>query len=85
MLLGDALGYPDYVSTFLLLQLEVRVEDAKMKLLHERIDVQFDFVLEEFVFKRLVLGIRLRFKQKTIIGVHFSHRTNLLIIVSIGQ
>lgn len=37
-----ALGNPDDVTTLLLLQLQERVEDAKVELLQERVHVQLD-------------------------------------------
>lgn len=37
MSLGHALGNPDDVTTLLFLQLDVRVKDAKVELLHEGI------------------------------------------------
>ena len=40
MSLSDALRDPDDVATLLLLELEERVEDAVVELLHERVDVQ---------------------------------------------
>ena len=40
--LSDALCDPDDVSALLLLQLEERVEHAKVELLHERVHVQLD-------------------------------------------
>ena len=40
--LSDALCNPDDVSALLLFQLEERVENAKVELLHERVDIQFD-------------------------------------------
>ena len=42
MFLSHALSYPDDVATLLLLQLQERVKHSKVKLLHERIDVQLD-------------------------------------------
>lgn len=41
MLLRHAFGNPDDVAALLLLQLQVRVEDAKVELLDEREHVQF--------------------------------------------
>jgi hypothetical protein len=40
--LSDAFCDPDDVSALLLLQLEERVEDAEVELLHERVHVQLD-------------------------------------------
>ena len=37
--LCNTLGDPDNITTFLLLQTNVRVENTKMKLLHERLDI----------------------------------------------
>lgn len=42
VLLRDALGDPDDVAAFLLLQLQVGVEDTEVELLHECVDVQLD-------------------------------------------
>src|SRR5690349_12951335 len=42
MLLCDAFCNPHDVATFLLFQLQVGVENSKVELLHESIDVQFD-------------------------------------------
>lgn len=42
MALSHALGNPHNVATLLLLQLEERVEDAIVKLLHEPIHVQLN-------------------------------------------
>lgn len=42
MFLCNALGDPDDVAAFLLLELQIRIEDSEVELLHERINVQFD-------------------------------------------
>jgi hypothetical protein len=39
MLLGHTLGNPDDVAALLLLELQVRIKDAKMELLHESVNV----------------------------------------------
>lgn len=41
MLLCNAFCNPNDVTTFLFLELQVGVEDTEVKLLHERVDVQF--------------------------------------------
>lgn len=41
MFLGDTLGNPDYVATFLLLELQVGVEHPEVELLHKAVHVQF--------------------------------------------
>jgi hypothetical protein len=46
--LSDALCDPDDVSALLLLQLEERVEHAKVELLHERVNVQLDLKKENY-------------------------------------
>ena len=48
MSLSDALCNPDDVPAFLLLQLQERVEDAEVELLHERVDVQLDLKRKVF-------------------------------------
>ena len=40
MLLGNAFGNPDNVSALLLLELQVRVEDSEMELLHKAVNIQ---------------------------------------------
>ena len=42
VLLSHALRNPDHVPALLLLQLQERVEDPKVELLHERVDVELD-------------------------------------------
>jgi hypothetical protein len=42
VLLRNAFGNPDDVATFLLLKLQVGIEDAEVELLHESVNVQFD-------------------------------------------
>jgi hypothetical protein len=59
--LSDALCDPDDVSALLLLQLEERVEDAKVELLHERVHVQLDLKkrkLFQFIPKSKALKIQ---------------------------
>lgn len=41
MLLCNALSNPNDVTTFLLLELKVGIEDTEVELLHESVDVQF--------------------------------------------
>ena len=44
--LWDALSYPHDVSTLLLFQLSVGIEDTEVKLLHEGVDVQRNLCLK---------------------------------------
>lgn len=39
MLLSHTLGYPNDITAFLLLELQIRIKYAEMELLHETIDV----------------------------------------------
>lgn len=54
--LRHALGDPDDVAHLLLLELHERVEHAEVELLHERVDVELDLVLEELVLEALVVA-----------------------------
>lgn len=40
--LSDALGNPNNVAAFLFLELQIRIENAKVELLHKCVDIQFD-------------------------------------------
>jgi hypothetical protein len=64
--LGDALGDPDNVSALLLLEAEVRVEDAVVELLEERVHVQLHLVLKELVLERLLARIVLSIKSRVL-------------------
>ena len=46
--LGDALGNPHDIPALLLFQLQKRVEDTKVELLHKSVDVQFDLKLFKY-------------------------------------
>lgn len=58
MLLGDTLGNPDDVTAFLLLELQVRIKNAEMKLLHESIHVQLDLKTTTINIKFTIKGIK---------------------------
>ena len=49
MLLCHAFGDPYNVTAFLFLELQIRVEDPEMELLHECVHIEADFVFEELV------------------------------------
>ena len=51
MLLSNTFSDPDDVAAFLLLQLQIRIKDTEVKLLHESVHVQFDLELSEKLFK----------------------------------
>merc|ERR1719312_103727 len=86
MFLSHALSYPDDVATLLLLQLQERVKHSKVELLHERIDVQLDLVLEELVFERLVSRVGAgAFEALFVVLVVLSHRPDLVVVVSSGK
>lgn len=57
MLLSNALRDPDNVAALLLLKAKVRVEDATVELLHERVHVELYFILEELVLESLLTRI----------------------------
>lgn len=42
MLLSHAFRNPDHIPAFLLLQLQIGIENAIVKLLHKSVDIQFD-------------------------------------------
>lgn len=42
MFLSYTFGNPNNIAAFLLFQLQVRVENTEMKLLHESVDVKFN-------------------------------------------
>jgi len=86
MFLCDALWNPDYVTALLLLELQVWVEDTKVELLHEAVDVQLDLVLEKFVLQCLLARIiSSAFKQLAVLSVVFGNGANLFVIVSASQ
>lgn len=86
VLLRYAFRDPHNVAALLLLQLQVRVEDAKVELLDEREHIQFDLVLEEAVLQRLLARIVARaVKQGRILGIVLGHRLHLLVVVGPGQ
>lgn len=86
MLLGHALGDPHDVAALLLLELEVRIEDAKVELLQEGVHVQLDLVLEELVLQRLVAGIVAgAVEQSGILRIILGHGLHLLVVVGTSQ
>lgn len=86
VLLGHALTDPHDIAALLLLQLQIRVEDAKVELLHERVHVQLHLVLEELVLQRLVARIVARpVEQGRVLGIVLGHSLHLLVVVGAGQ
>ena len=86
MLLGHTLRNPDDVSAFLLFQLEVGVEDPEVELLHKRVHVQLNLLLEELVFQRFVLvALSLALEDVLIVGVVVGDRSHLIVVVRLRQ
>ena len=55
MSLWDTLRNPHNIAHFLLFQFDQWIENTKMKLLHKRIDIHLDFMLEKFVLQTLII------------------------------
>ena len=86
MFLRNAFCNPHNIATFLLFQFQIRVKDSKMKLLHKSIDVQFDLILEEFVFQSLFARIGTgALKTLLVVLVVFGHAANLFVIICACQ
>ena len=65
--------------SYLLLQLEERVENPEVELLHEGVDVEPHLVLEELVLQRLVPGVDAgTLKAGLVLAVELGHLTDLV-------
>merc|ERR1712045_803169 len=86
MLLSDTFRDPNNVTTFLFFQFQIGIKNAKVKLLHECINIQFDFILKKLVLQCLFTWISsCAFKALLIILVIFSDSSDLIIVISSCQ
>ena len=70
---------PKPTLPYLLLQLEERVKDPEVELLHEGIDVEPHLVLEELVLQSLVPGVDAStLKAGLVLAVDLGHLTDLV-------
>lgn len=87
VLLSNAFGDPHNVTALLFLELKVGVEDPKVELLHECVDIEAHFVLEELVLQSLVfmLSLTLAFEQHLIFCIILGHSADLFIVIGARQ
>ena len=86
VVLRDTLGDPDYVATLLLLQLQERVEDPEVELLHERVHVKLHLVLKELVLEGLFPDVGPSpLKAVFVLAVVLCHLANLLRYVYVNK
>jgi len=84
--LSDALRDPNDVATLLLLELEERVEDAVVELLHERVDVQLHLIFKELVLEGLLPRVGAgALEALLVLAVVFGHLTHLVVVIGSGQ
>ena len=76
MFLRHAFRNPNNIATFLLLQFQISVENAEMKLLHKSVDIQLDFILEKLVFQCFFSRIGARSVEALFIILKISSKVN---------
>lgn len=82
VLLCHTFGDPNDVSNFLFLQLQIRVEDAEVELLHKTVHVEADLRLKEFVFECfLFVTLTLAFEENAIFSIEVGNSTNLFVVI----
>lgn len=68
VLLGNTLSNPHNVAALLFLQFEVGIENSKVELVEESIDIEADFMLKELVLKRFLSRVVTgAFKQRPVL------------------
>ena len=70
----------------LFLQLQKGVEDSEVELLHEGVDVEFDFVLKELVLQSLLAGVGAGpLEALFVLAIVLRHLSDLFVVISSGQ
>jgi len=84
--LKDALGDPDHVTDFLLLELDVSVKDSKVKLSFERQFEHLDITLIECVVNALLsTSSRVDIPNGRVLWKELQHATELVFVRDVGQ